>query len=240
MRFGQLCKISVVIPTYNRARCLKASILSVTAQTHNNIEIVVVDDGSTDNTEQVVESVRDSRLRYIKLPTNTGASHARNVGIEHCTGDFIAFNDSDVSWFCDKLERQMLAYEKLSTKYSNVAGVYGRFIKLLDNGRDTIIPGDRAEVLQNGDIFGILLHHNVVDTATMILNTSIVRQHLPLFNEDLKNLEDWYLAIRLAQNYRWAFCDSVLMRSETSPDGINTMPNHEALARLRKDFGCIC
>ena len=91
-------KISVVIPTYNRSALIERAVNSVAMQTYENLEIIVVDDGSADDTETVVNSIKDSRIRYIKLPVNGGAANARNVGVEHATGSLVAFQDSDDYW----------------------------------------------------------------------------------------------------------------------------------------------
>jgi glycosyltransferase involved in cell wall biosynthesis len=109
--------ISVVIPTYNREAMLPAAIRSVLAQTHNDFEIVVVDDGSTDRTAEVVEAMmrkqRDDghpgpRIRYV-FQRNMGPSAARNAGIEMARGDWIAFLDSDDTWLPEKLDWQARA-----------------------------------------------------------------------------------------------------------------------------------
>ena len=98
--------VSVIIPTYNRAHLIKRSAMSVLNQTYSNLELIIVDDGSTDNTEEVVKSIDDNRVIYIKQ-SNQGACAARNNGIDHAKGEFIAFQDSDDVWHVDKLEKQL-------------------------------------------------------------------------------------------------------------------------------------
>lgn len=98
--------VSVIIPSYNRAHCIRKSIESVLAQTYDDIELIIVDDGSTDGTRELVESINDSRIRYI-YQKNAGACAARNHGIDMANGEFIAFQDSDDIWLPRKLERQM-------------------------------------------------------------------------------------------------------------------------------------
>lgn len=98
--------VSVIIPTYNRAHLIKRSAMSVLNQTYGNLELIIVDDGSTDNTEEVVKSINDNRIIFIKQP-NQGACAARNNGIDHAQGEFIAFQDSDDEWHVDKLEKQL-------------------------------------------------------------------------------------------------------------------------------------
>lgn len=103
--------VSVVMPTYNRAHCIAASITSVLAQTYSNLELIVVDDGSKDRTAEVMAGIKDSRLRYLPQPRNAGRNAVRNVGVRAVTGEFVAFLDSDDFWLPDKLERQVAALQ---------------------------------------------------------------------------------------------------------------------------------
>ena len=98
--------ISVIIPTYNRAGTLLAAAQSVLQQTYRDIELIIVDDGSTDDTSKVVSALQDGRVRYIPLGKNCGACAARNRGIDEAKGEYIAFQDSDDLWHSDKLERE--------------------------------------------------------------------------------------------------------------------------------------
>lgn len=99
-------EVSVIIPSYNRAAVLEKSVRSVLAQSFAALELIVVDDGSTDETKQVVEGIRDPRLRYVSQQ-NAGACAARNHGVSLARGKYIAFHDSDDLWHKDKLEKQL-------------------------------------------------------------------------------------------------------------------------------------
>jgi len=103
-------KISVIIPTFNRGHLIIKSIKSVLNQTYPNIEILVVDDGSTDNTEKLIKNFDNNRIKYIKIKKNIGASHARNIGIMNASGKYISFQDSDDVYHIDKLEKQYNIY----------------------------------------------------------------------------------------------------------------------------------
>jgi glycosyltransferase involved in cell wall biosynthesis len=109
-------EVSVVIPTYNRADKVSKTIESVLAQTFTNLEVIVVDDGSTDNTEQVLSSSFGGRIRYY-AQANQGASVARNRGIQEARGRWIAFLDSDDLWVPEKLERQLKALEQFGSEF---------------------------------------------------------------------------------------------------------------------------
>ena len=99
-------KISVIIPTYNRGKYIIESLISVLKQTYHNLEIIVIDDFSTDNTEFLISQFKDDRIKYIKLKENKGANFARNLGIEMATGNYITFQDSDDIYHLDKIEKQ--------------------------------------------------------------------------------------------------------------------------------------
>jgi len=99
--------VSVVVPTYNRADVLPRAMDSALGQTVADLELVVVDDGSTDDTQAIVEGYDDDRVRYVAHETNRGANVARNTGIEAADGEYVAFLDSDDEWKPTKLERQL-------------------------------------------------------------------------------------------------------------------------------------
>ena len=100
-------KVSVLIPTYNRAYIVGEALESALAQTHQDLEIIVIDDGSTDNTRELVEGFRSNKIRYVRLERNRGNSVACNTGIRAATGAAIAFLDSDDIWRPTNLERQV-------------------------------------------------------------------------------------------------------------------------------------
>jgi glycosyltransferase involved in cell wall biosynthesis len=94
--------VSVVLPTFNRAGTLLRSIRSVLMQQHNNLELIIVDDGSTDRTPELVKNIDDPRIRYIRLDRNPGHASARNTGIMASGAELIAFQDSDDLWERDR------------------------------------------------------------------------------------------------------------------------------------------
>jgi glycosyltransferase involved in cell wall biosynthesis len=106
--------VSVIIPTYNRADLIGRAIASVIAQIHQNLEIIVVDDASTENIDQAIAHIDDPRLQYIRHPTNLGGSAARNTGIKAAQGEFVAFLDSDDTWLPDKLQLQLAEISKVN------------------------------------------------------------------------------------------------------------------------------
>lgn len=126
--------VSVIIPTYNRAQSIAKSIDSVLMQTYRDLEVIVVDDGSADDTEKVIRQIHDPRLIYIRQE-NAGACAARNNGMKHARGEFIAFQDSDDIWYGDKLEKQMAVAKK-----SGADVVFCKMQQIDQEGNVSIIP----------------------------------------------------------------------------------------------------
>lgn len=128
--------ISIITPTYNCAQFIGETIKSVINQTYTNWEMIIVDDASNDNTEEVVKSIKDERIKYIRLKENSGAATARNIAMENASGKFMAFLDSDDIWKKDKLEKQVkfmidnnynftcTAYEKMNEKGDSLNKVF--------------------------------------------------------------------------------------------------------------------
>ena len=111
-------KVSVIIPTYNRANLVGRAIKSVLNQTYKDFELIIVDDSSTDNTKDVIRQFqeKDSRIEYIKHHKNKGGSAARNTVIKSSKGEYITFLDSDDEWLCEKLEKQIKLFSIMPTK----------------------------------------------------------------------------------------------------------------------------
>ena len=99
--------VSIIMPSYNTGDCIADTIRSVQAQTYENWELIIVDDCSTDDTDQVVAGFDDSRIRYFKIEVNSGAAISRNRALREAKGRWIAFLDSDDLWLPEKLERQI-------------------------------------------------------------------------------------------------------------------------------------
>jgi glycosyltransferase involved in cell wall biosynthesis len=203
--------VSVIIPTYNRAHLLARCIQSVLHQSYNNIEIIVVDDGSIDATEFVVSSFSQKNLRYIKKTDNQGPAAARNIGIMNAKGDFIAFNDSDDIWLPDKLEKEMNMFRK------GIGVVYCRLQRNI-NQTKLLFPNPHIKHLE-GNIFHDLAKNCFVSTPTVVIRSDCIRK-IGLFDEDLPIGEDWDLFIRLAREYDFAFCDEILVESSLEDDSL--------------------
>jgi len=111
--------VSIIMPSYNTAKYISESIKSVQAQTHTNWELIIVDDCSTDNTDEIIsEFLSDSRIRYIKNEQNSGAAVSRNRALREAKGKWIAFLDSDDLWLPDKLEKQIRFMQENGYKFT--------------------------------------------------------------------------------------------------------------------------
>lgn len=129
--------VSIITPTYNCAKFIGATIESVLNQTYQNFEMIIVDDASKDNTEEVVKSFKDKRIKYIRLSKNSGPAVARNRAMEEAKGKYMAFLDSDDLWKREKLEKQINFIKK--NKYKIICSDYEQ-IDEEGNRLNKIIP----------------------------------------------------------------------------------------------------
>lgn len=201
-------KVSVIIPTYNSANLIGRAIGSVLAQTYHNFEVIIVDDGSTDNTEEVVRELqeKDERIIYRKLEKNSGgAAKPKNIGIKIAKGDYIATLDADDEWFPEKLEKQLDIFKE-STK-SNL-GFVGCFAK-------HIYEEDDVEFLfkipRHEDVLRYILARDYMGSGSSMMYKSGVFSNAGVFDEALKSGQDTEMRIRLAQLYDFDFVEEPLI-----------------------------
>lgn len=200
--------ISVILPTYNRANFIRNSIDSVLNQTFEDIELIIVDDGSSDDTPNIINTYKDSRIKYIRFPNNKGVSHARNAGIKASAGQYIAFQDSDDTWDLTKLEKQ---YDYLMSN-PNYNVVY---TKMRCNCSELSIPDfytPNDTITENelsGFIYKPLLIRNYIGAPTLLIEKSIITES-NLFDESMKSLEDWDFILRIAAKHPIGYIDEPL------------------------------
>jgi len=175
--------VSVVIPTYNRQPILLGAIKSVLNQTFQDFEVLVVDDGSSDNTEKIVADIKDPRVRCLHHRVSKGASAARNTGISAASGKLIAFLDDDDEWHTQKLEKQIPVLESYDAALcvSLADGYPARLHKF---------SGITLEDLRRGSF-----HPSGLIAKSFVLKDI-------MFDEELRQGEDWDLLIRIAKRYR--------------------------------------
>ena len=193
---------SIVIPTYNRHRKIQKAIRSVQKQSYANWELLVVDDGSTDETETYLYqcSLTDQRITYLKRLEGRlkGASTCRNIGIENAKGRYIAFLDSDDEWKPDKLERDKFWIEE---KYARA--IYSGII--IDNG-DIRYKAPTRHISSNETYEDLVFGgENFAQTSSMVVHREILQKIK--FNEKLKRPEDMDFFIKVGNRSGWEFYD---------------------------------
>ena len=158
-------KVSVIIPMHNSAKYIEECMESVLNQTYKNIEVIVVDDKSSDNSVSIIEEINDNRIKIIKLQENVGAATARNTGVDASTGDFLCFLDSDDYWALDKLEKQVEFMQR-----NNYVFIYSDYAYLRDGKVQHI-----ARVPKSMD-YKSLLKNTAIFTSSVMFNMSYLQK----------------------------------------------------------------
>jgi glycosyltransferase involved in cell wall biosynthesis len=198
--------VSVIIPTYNRANLVGKAIKSVLSQTYQDFEIIVIDDGSTDNTEEVIRSFKDKKVKYIKkYKKNKGISVARNIGIKMARGKYIALLDSDDEWLPEKLDKQ----SKVLQSESPEVGVVCSWSYNIDEKGNYI--SKRCLPKKGGYIYEDLLSTNPISVPTVLIRKECFNR-VGLFDDLLNAQEDWDMWIRIAKYYRFALIKVPLVK----------------------------
>ena len=203
-------KVSVIIPTYNRAGFLPRAIKSVLNQIFQDFEIIVVDDGSTDNTEQVVRNFqnRDKRIKYIWQEQSGGPSKPKNTGIKAARGRYIAFLDSDDEWFPEKLEKQLELFEKgpsnLGFVGCNLLSIEQKTGKILEEVK---LPSS----LRHNALEKFLVGCFIYSSSDVVVKSKILA-NVGLFDENIRIGEDWDMSIRISQKYKFDFVSKPLFK----------------------------
>jgi glycosyltransferase involved in cell wall biosynthesis len=187
--------VSIVLPTYNRAALLGRSIRSVLGQSYGDFELIVIDDGSTDETSDVVSGFRDPRLRYVPLARNAGAGAARNVGIRMARGKLLAFQDSDDEWLPSKLAKQMSAFERGSV---GLGVVYSDMQRVMCDGTEIYFAAPSAP---SGRLIDPA--NRFYQVGNLGVQSTVIRREcleaVGHFNEELPAFEDLEMFIRLSR-----------------------------------------
>lgn len=202
--------VSVIIPTYNRSDILTQSIDSVLEQTYTDFELIVVDDASTDDTREVVATYDDERLTYVRHETNRHVSAARNTGIEHASGDFVAFLDDDDEWVPAKLAKQVSLLQDCP---SSVGMVYC-WLDYLDG--EEVVNEYRPTL--SGDIFQHTLAAQPIGNASTLLVRREVIEDIGGFDESLPRGNDGDFIRRVTRKYEVDYVPEVLVRYHVGHD----------------------
>ena len=196
--------VSVVIATYNMAAYLPLAVRSALEQTYQNIEIVIVDDGSTDGSLKAVEPLLDDpRVKYL-FQKNKGQAAAKNQGVQQARGEYVAFLDADDIWMPDKLDQQVPLFLRSGT----IGVVYSRIAYIDESGKNLGIADNE---LFRGRVSGPLLIRNFIGFGTSIVRKECFNR-LGVFDEAIRMGIDYDLWLRLSTQYEFDFVDRPLLR----------------------------
>ena len=208
-------KVSVIIPTHNRASFLGAAVASVLAQSFQDFEIIIIDDASTDPTQAVIAGFSDVRIRYFRSAKNRGEGASRNAGIAQAGGEYIAFLDDDDTWLPEKLAAQV---EVLDRSPARVGAVYTGYFRV-DARTGAIIATVAAE--KRGNIYADLRVQNWVGSPSAVLVRRACFGKVGSFDEKIKFGLDYDMWIRISRFYEFEIIDRPLMRYSIHPDRLS-------------------
>ncbi len=229
--------VSVIIPTFNRETTVVGAVESALQQTHREIEVIVVDDGSTDGTTKVLEPLAD-RITVIRQE-NAGPSAARNRGVAASKGGIVAFLDSDDHWTADKIERQVKLMERAGPGMCCCVS------------NATVMGLDGETVGNTFDFAGLDFHfeegewtnpQDVLATRFLLFNQVVAVRREAFdrvggFNEKLRLLEDYELSLRLSSAGTWGVIRQphVIKYNDTNGIGVECMMNRERHAQVQAE-----
>ena len=198
--------VSVIIPTYNRTATISRSITSVLAQTLQDFEIIVVDDGSTDDTHQVIANFADDQIRLLRHETNLGAGPARNTGMQAAMGQYIAWLDSDDEWFPDKLKVQLNAMQQASSQCRASYTAY------------EIVQQDFSKIYFSpySDQKKLFLGSDKAPGSTLLFERTLLTE-IGLLDASMRRFEDWDWLLRYCRKYELLPVDQPLSRIYYNP-----------------------
>lgn len=203
--------VSIIIPVYNRVDTIRGSINSVLIQTYKNIEVIVVDDCSTDGTVEEIKSINDERLRLICHEYNRGACAARNTGVKNAMGRYIAFNDSDDLWRPNKIEKQITAL-----KDSNADVVFCKFERHNYDYKEKEFP----ELVEGYVDYKTLVIKSKCSTQTILAKKNVFDEFL--FDESIPRMQDYDFVIRAAKTKQFYFVEDCLVDVYLQSNSITT------------------
>lgn len=219
--------VSVVLPTYNRAHLIERAIRSLLVQTFEDWELLVVDDGSTDDTEEVIRRFNDVRMRYVRHEVNRGAPAARNTGIKASRGEYVALLDSDDEWVPEKLRLQVDIFQRNPNNFERLGVVIGGTRKI--NHLTSKIEKDRIPKLR-GNVYENFFSGGMWGNGTFMVRKACF-DSVGGFDEQLPASHLWDMSVRLAREYEF---DSIEVPLEIKHRGHGPhVRNRNNLAKAR-------
>ena len=217
--------ISIIIPTYNGSKNIKRALTSVLNQTYPNIEIIVVDDASTDNTIEVVNSIKDKRIKLLRHTTNRNGSAARNTGIRASKGEYIAFLDDDDEWLPEKLSRQLEYLESKNPKEWK-AVVCGHTMEKSGKVREVFATKEGNLTKE------ILMMQISMGLGSTLLIQKSATEEVGLFDEKYLRHQDLEFTLRYLRRYKLAAVRECLVKRY----GHSGNPSGEKMLAVKKIY----
>ncbi|MBD2608757.1 glycosyltransferase [Scytonema hofmannii FACHB-248] len=208
-----MSKISVIIPAYNCAKTIKETIESVLTQSFTDFELIVINDGSTDSSLDIVSKIKDSRIKTFSY-TNVGGNVSRNRGINHAVGEFISFLDADDIWTPDKLATQLQALEE--NPLTKVAYSWTDYI---DENGNFVHSGTHISL--NGNVYEQLLVKNFLENGSNPLISKDALLAVGGFDESLLAGQDWDMWLRLAREFNFVAVPEVQILYRISANSLS-------------------
>lgn len=195
--------ISVIIPNYNRANDLVKAVKSALNQTVDVLEVLVCDDGSTDNSKELVTAINDPKVKWIDCGKNGGPAIPRNIGIERSSGNWVAFLDSDDEWLPSKIEKQLAALKQFNTK----AACSNAFRIRLGENKGLFLKFPQSTV----KLFDLFQQNEIICSSTLIHKQLLLETSLFPVDKKFIAIEDYALWLRLATKTEFAFVNEGLV-----------------------------
>lgn len=198
--------VSIIIPTYNRSDYILDALKSVLNQTYKKTEIIIVDDGSKDNTEEIIKNyIKLKKLHniYYFYKENGGVATARNFGIEMSKGDLIAFLDSDDLWKDEKLSKQVKLFDD-----SKIGLVHSHYSILKENNQIVTNNSEKVSIF-NGNMYSKMRMYNLVGTSTVVIRKECIDK-VGFFEGEYRAAEDYDLWLRISKEYDFGYISESL------------------------------
>lgn len=211
--------VSIILPTYNCAAFLHYSIGSILLQTYDSYEIIVIDDGSTDNTKKILNPFIQ-RIKYIRSEQNKGLPTARNIGIRSALGKYIAFIDADDIWLPEKLQTDIEYFKT----HSELSMVYSKHVNIDEKGR--VLDEASKRRLPSGNVFAELFsEQNFIITSSVVVRKEVF-ETTGLFDEQLFNCQDWDMWLRIAFYFKVGGINTPLVKYRHNPHSLSKNRNN--------------
>jgi len=222
-----MTKVSVAIASYNNAKFLPEVLESIFNQTYKDFEIIVMDDASTDNTQEAINRFKD-KIIYERLPENRGSPTAWNKAISLATGKYIVLAAADDVWLPERLSEQL----KILDNQQNIGLVYGKCITTDEKGTPMREPSNRK--YPSGKIFlDLFLNDNFMPASTVIFRRELLAKS-GMLDEALRLCQDYDFYLRLCRYTEAAFVDKPIVKYRKHPGSVTTGKRHNAFAFQRK------